>query len=91
MKKEEEGIGLKTLPYHKSQEREFLTGFYLTIGGRRSTKNISPIGVYCTFSTMLGLYAVFTMGTTEYTLRSVLVEICERDLPSASPNSEWYN
>lgn len=31
-------IGLKTLPYHKSQEREFLTGFYSTIGGRRSTK-----------------------------------------------------
>lgn len=46
MDKEEEGIGLKTLPYRKSQEREFLTGFYLIVGGRRNTKNASPNGIY---------------------------------------------
>lgn len=70
MEKEEEGTGLKTLPYRESWEQEFLTGFYLTIGGRRSTKNTSPtgldeLGFYCTFCAMLGLYAVFTMDITE--------------------------
>lgn len=54
MEKEEEGIRSKKLLYCKSQEREFFTGFYVTIGGRRSTKNTSPIGVHCTLCTMLG-------------------------------------
>lgn len=64
MEKEKEGIGLKTSPYLKSQEREFLSGFYLTIGGGRSTKNTSSIAAYCTFA-ILGPYAIFTMGITE--------------------------